>query len=82
MPYDPRHIDEGGNRTTTARDLKAPKGKFKVIGVDTFDGGDWVVGIFSDKNKAIEKANSQGGIMSITYIYDDNGNQVYKAGTY
>lgn len=82
MPYDPRHESEGGNRTTTTKDLKAPKGKFRVIGVDTFDGGDYIAGDFKKKQDAIDLAQKSGGTMNIYYVYDDRGNQVFKAGTY
>ena len=40
MPYDPRPVSEGGNRGIDEQfSRKAPKGEFRVIGVDTFDGG-------------------------------------------
>ena len=41
MPYDPRPVSEGGNRGAGEEfQLKAPKDKFRVVSVDTFDGGD------------------------------------------
>lgn len=82
MPYDPRHESEGGNRTTTRKDLIAPKRKFRVILVDTFEGGDCVVGDFSSRKRAIETANQKGGQMTKVYVYNDKGQQIHSAGTY
>jgi len=64
------------------KDFKAPKGKFRVVGVDTFDGGDWIEGDFKSKEQAIKCANSKGGEMLKTHIYDDKGNHVGEAGTF
>jgi hypothetical protein len=36
------------------RDLKAPKGKFRVIGVDTFDGTDWIEKDCITKDEALK----------------------------
>ena len=82
MPYDPRHISEGGNRTTTRADLKAPKGKYRVVLVDTFDGGDCILLTTKSKQKALDLANKNGGTMTIVYVYDDKGRQIHKAGTF
>ena len=38
---------------------KAPKGKFRVVGVDTFSYEDWVQGDFDKKEVAIEEAESK-----------------------
>lgn len=82
MPYDPRHESEGGNRTTTREDLKAPKGKFRVILVDTFDGGDCIIGDYKNKKKAFDIAEEKGGTMTIVYVYDDKGRRVKKTGSF
>lgn len=81
-PYDPRHVSKGGNRTTRAKDLVAPKAKFKVVGVDTFDGGDWVDLITTDKKKAIKRAQEIGGTMQKAYVYDEKGNMIANFGTF
>lgn len=62
--------------------FKAPKGKFRVIGVDTFDGGDWIEGDFKTKAEALQKAKEKGATMLKTHVYDDKGNHVYEAGTF
>jgi hypothetical protein len=62
--------------------LQAPKGKFRVVGVDTFDGTDWVEGDFKTKEEAFERANKKGGEMLKTHVYDDKGNHLHDAGTF
>lgn len=82
MPYDPRPVSEGGNRNIDEGfSRKAPKGKFRVIGVDTFDGGDWKVGDFNRTN-AIKTADQKGGQMTKMYVYDDKGKCIHEAGTF
>lgn len=85
MPYDPRPTNEGGNRGIDIDfSRKAPKGKFRVIGVDTFDGGDWVSGDFGTLEKAQEKVDKEtkGAQMLKMYVYDDTGKCVYSGGSY
>lgn len=83
MPYDARPVSQGGNRGIDERFSRAaPKGKFRVIGVDTFDGGDWVQGDFATKAAAFKCANSHGGEMTKMYVYDDAGRHVGNAGTF
>jgi hypothetical protein len=65
-----------------AVELKAPKGKFRVVGVDTFDGTDWVIDDFDKKEVAIKVADGKGGTMLKTHVYDDKGNNVHSAGTF
>lgn len=62
--------------------LKAPPGKFRVIGVDTFDGTDWVCGDYDDRHTAITLANEKGGTMLKTHVYDDTGKHIHDAGTF
>ena len=62
--------------------LKAPKDKFRVIGVDTFSNEDWEQGVFDTIDEAKKVAKDKGGIMTKMYVYDDNGNCLYDAGTY
>ena len=82
MPYDPRHTSDGGNSSTTNKDLKAPKGKFRVIMVDTFDGGDCVEGDYKTKKEAFKVVDEKGGTMNICYVYDSKGKQLRKTGTF
>ena len=83
MPYDPRPVSEGGNRgldETFSR--QAPAGKHRVIGVDTFDGGDWVQGDCDTLAEAQELAEEEGGEMTMMHIYNDKGEHVGNAGTF
>lgn len=76
MPYDPRPISNGGNRGIDERFSRtAPKGKFRVVAVDTFDGGDWVSGDFNSAAEANAHARkeTQGKQMLKMYVYDDTG---------
>ena len=83
MPYDPRPISEGGNRGLGEKFTRVPpKGKFRVIGVDTFDGGDWVQGDFDPKEAALQCAREKGGEMTKMHIYDDTGRHIGEAGTF
>ena len=83
MPYDPRPISQGGNRgIDEAFSRKAPAGKFRVIGVDTFDGGDWVQGDFDTKDEALRVAQEKGGEMTKMHVYDERGHHVGQAGTF
>lgn len=82
-PYDPRHESEGGNRTTSKSDLKAAKGQYRVVLVDTFDGSDCVVLNTKNRNKAIAKVDEyQGRQMIRCYAYDDKGNCIRSAGSF
>ncbi len=57
-------------------EMIAPKGKFRVIGVDTFDGTDWIEGDYDTKPEALKIAKEKGGTMLKTHIYDDEGTHV------
>lgn len=83
MPYDPRPVSRGGNRGIDEEfSRSAPPGKFRVIGVDTFDGTDWVYGDFNTKEKAIEFADEKGDDMLKTHVYDDQGKHLFTAGSF
>jgi hypothetical protein len=83
MPYDPRPVSEGGNRGIDERFTRAaPSGQFRVIGVDTFDGGDWLEGDFPTKEAALKRASDKGGTMTMMHVYDDKGRHVGDAGTF
>lgn len=83
MPYDPRPVSQGGNRGIDERfSRSAPAGKFRVVGVDTFDGGDWHEGDFDTKEEALARVTKKGGEMTRMYCYDDKGCNVASAGTF
>ena len=83
MPYDPRPASEGGNRGIDERfGRRAPKGKYRVICVDTFDGGDWIDGDYDSKAAALKAASEKGGEMLKVHIYDDQGLHVGEGGRF
>ena len=85
MPYDPRPVSKGGNRGIDEEfSRKAPPGKFRVIGVDTFDGGDWKEGDLDtlELAQAFIKKETEGKQMLKMHIYDDQGNNVGSAGSF
>jgi len=63
--------------------LIAPKGKFRVIGGDTFEGWDaeWLECDFVDKAAAILAAQAidRPSQMEVAYVYDDAGRLVWSA---
>jgi len=61
---------------------RAPKGKFRIIGVDTYDGTDWVYDDLDDLESAKDFADKKGGEMLKTHVYDDNGDNKYSAGIF
>jgi len=83
MPYDPRPLSDGGNRGIDEEFTRAaPPGKFRVIGVDTFDGTDWVQGDFDTLEFAQKVASAQGGSMCKMHVYNDKGKHVGEAGSF
>jgi len=66
----------------TQLELKAPIGKYRVVGVDTFDGTDWVKGDYDSPEEAIRVANMHGGTMLKTHVYDDRGRHIHGAGRF
>lgn len=59
-------------------ELKAPQGKYRVIGVDTFESmdADYLIGDFESKEEALKVAEKRGGEMNPTYVYDDTGKEI------
>ena len=62
---------------------QAPRGKFRVIGMDMFSNEDYLVGDYCTKLKAItvvtekkSKSQCQGNLPDRYYAYDDKGNWV------
>lgn len=85
MPYDPRPRSQGGNRDIDEGFSRcAPKGKFRVVGVDTFDGTDWVEGDFDTLSQAQKHANkrTKSQQMLKMHIYDETGAHRHDAGTF
>jgi hypothetical protein len=85
MPYDPRPINNGGNRgIDTLFSRKAPKDKYRIIGVDTFDGMDWLEKDCDTLTEAQEyiTAKVKNQQMLKMYIYDDAGKYINGAGIF
>jgi len=61
---------------------KAPPGKFRVLGVDTFSGPfeDYLIADCDSKETAIALAKKHGGSMNPTYVYDWEGDMLFTAG--
>ena len=70
--------EDGGRRRLTA-----PKGKFRVIGVDTFEGprADYLIDDFDKLKDAIEEARGHAGSMNPCYVYDDRGRGMWSGGS-
>lgn len=60
-----------------SKELNAPTGKFRVIGVDTFEGlfADYFIGDYDTREEAVNVAKAKGGEMNKTYVYDDKGKE-------
>ena len=85
MPYDPRPTSQGGNRGIDELfSREAPDGKFRIVGVDTFDGTDWHEKDVSSLQEAIDYVSekTKGKKMLMYYVYDSNGDFVHKAGSF
>ncbi len=63
-------------------ELKSVRGKFRVVGVDTFDHSDWIKGDYDTKEEAIRIAEKDGEKMLKTYVYDDKGNCIEDFGEF
>jgi hypothetical protein len=61
---------------------KAPKNRYRVVGVDTFSDEAGIIGDYYSQSDAIAMANERGGTMYRTYVYDDQGQYIHSAGTY
>lgn len=64
--------------------FKAPPGKFRVIGVDTFEGpfADYPIDIVDTLAEAEELVKKRGRVMNTVYAYNDRGELVAHAGSY
>jgi len=63
-------------------ELKAPKGKFRTTGYDSFSHEDWIYGDHDTLEEARMFATIKGRMMNIVYIWDDKGNRVGIQGNY
>lgn len=81
MPYDPRPVSQGGNRGID-EEFERSSGKFRVVGVDTFDGGDWVQGDFDTLEEARKCAKEHGGTMTLMYVYGPDRDCLFSAGSF
>ena len=78
MPYDPSSnssIDKSFSR-------QAPPGKFRIIGVDTFDGSDWLENDCDTLEGVQKLVDEKGDKMTMMYIYNDKGEYVGETGTF
>ena len=64
--------------------LKAPKGKFRVVAVDTFAGPteDYLIGDYNSVVEAKKVCAEPSGQMNPCYVYDDSGKLLHEAGGY
>jgi len=60
--------------------LIAPSGKFRVIGVDTFEGpdADYLIEDADTLADAKKLADANAASMNPTYVYDDKGEHIYQ----
>lgn len=63
-------------------ELKAPQGKFRVVGVDTFSNEDWIIKDCDTLDQAIAVANENGGTMLKTHVYNDQSQHLHEAGEF
>jgi hypothetical protein len=64
-------------------DLIAPKGKYRVVAVETLKGPleDYLVGDYASQEEAVAKAESMGDKFEPAYVYDDKGVLIHQAGS-
>lgn len=84
MPYGPGPVSQGGNRGIDEEfTRRASNGMYRLVGVDTFDGEDWVENDFDTladaKSHALERVG--GKEMFKMHIYDDEGVRQFQCGT-
>ena len=64
------------------RVFKARKGRFLVMGFDSFDMEYFRVSEHTKLKKATEVADSKGGSMTLMYVFDDQGKKCCTRGTF
>ena len=57
-------------------DREAPPGQYRVVGVDLFEGIDYVLKDCKRLTDAKHLADMNAGVMYITHVFDDDGQQV------
>ncbi len=55
---------------------------FTVKGYDSFSNEGFTIGEYETKRVAIYAADKHSSSMTITYVYDEKGRVIHKAGTY
>jgi len=62
--------------------LIAPKGMFRLVGVDVFSGPfeDFLIGDYENRADAVRECSAKGKKMSPAYVYDDRGRMIFSAG--
>ena len=62
--------------------LRAPRGRFRLVGVDTFAGPfeDFLVGDFEDLDDAKREAVARASRLVPFYIYNERGQMIFSAG--
>ena len=66
---------EGGK--LSQKDFKAPKGKFRVIGIDLSNNEDWIEN-FDTMEQALEHGTAKKTEVLHTYVYNDKGKRMDK----
>ncbi len=61
--------------------LRAPTGKFRVIGFALRDGHNYVIGDFDAKDAAEECAKQHGTVGNPVHVYDDRADLVVRYGS-
>lgn len=59
-------------------ELKAPKNQYRVVGVDLFEGADYLVGDYDSQQEAFDYADAYNktrlsSIDNVYYVYNDRG---------
>ena len=62
-------------------ELRAPKGKIRVVGVDLFAHEDYLVDDYDSRETAFQVADEHnkkrpGPMADVYYVYDDKGNYI------
>src|SRR6266478_4561584 len=67
-------------------EVRAPKGQYRVIGLDPVDTLTWPSGPllrdWETFDKALDLSASNGELCRLIYIYNDNGEILHEAGCY
>jgi hypothetical protein len=63
--------------------LRAKPGKYRVVGVDTFEApdADYLIGDVDSLDAAKKLAKKHGGVMNPVYVYDDKGKMLHTTGS-